>query len=300
LDLNDFYYFVHVVDRGGITPASRSLSIPKSTISHRMQTLEAALGAHLINRNSRQFSVTDIGLDFYKHAALMLEQAQAAEAVVKQRLVEPSGLIRCTTAVAVAQFATSKVLPQFLDRFPKVDVLQHITDQMVDIVAENFDLAIRAHSEALPNSNLVQRTLGLAPWRLFAGRCYIEKYGMPTRPKDLADHRALFMMRFGQSPLWRLRSSEGEEHTICLKPRLASEDMVGLKATTQMGLGIVALPAFICREQVSSGELQAVLPEWSAGESTLTALMPARHGLLPSVRAFMDFLVSEILKVLKF
>ncbi len=76
--------------------------------------------------------------------------------------------------------------------------------------------------------------------------------------------------------------------------------MVGLKATTQMGLGIFALPAFICREQVSSGELQAVLPEWSAGESTLTALMPARHGLLPSVRAFMDFLVSEILKVLKF
>jgi DNA-binding transcriptional LysR family regulator len=300
LDLNDFYYFVHVVDRGGITSASRSLSIPKSTISHRMQILEAALGAHLINRNSRQFSVTDIGLDFYKHAALMLEQAQAAEAVVRQRLVEPSGLIRFTTAVAVAQFATSKVLPQFLDRFPKVDVLQHITDQMVDIVAENFDLAIRAHSEALPNSNLVQRTLGSAPWRLFAGRYYIEKYGMPTRPKDLADHRALFMMRLGQSPLWRLRSSEGEEHTICLKPRLASEDMVGLKATTQMGLGIVALPAFVCREQVASGELQAVLPEWSAGESTLTALMPARHGLLPSVRAFMDFLVSEIPKVLKF
>jgi DNA-binding transcriptional LysR family regulator len=129
LDLNDFYYFVHVVDRGGITSASRSLSIPKSTISHRMQILEAALGAHLINRNSRQFSVTDIGLDFYKHAALMLEQAQAAEAVVRQRLVEPSGLIRFTTAVAVAQFATSKVLPQFLDWFPKVDVLQHITDQ---------------------------------------------------------------------------------------------------------------------------------------------------------------------------
>ena len=299
LDLNDFYYFVHVVDHGGITAASRSLSVPKSTISHRIQVLEASLGARLINRTSRRFSVTDVGLDFYKQAALMLEQAQVAESIVKQRLVEPSGLIRFTAAVASAQFVMGKVLPEFLDRFPKINVLQHITDQAVDIVAENFDLAIRAHSDALPDSNLVQRTLGSAPWRLFAGRQYIERYGMPALPADLANHRALFMMRGGLPPLWRLRSPAGDEHTIRVEPRLMSDDMVGLKQASKKGLGIVALPAYICREDVAAAELQMVFPEWSAGESTLTALMPFRHGLLPSVRVFVDFLVSEIPKVIK-
>jgi DNA-binding transcriptional LysR family regulator len=293
LDLNDFYYFVNVVDRGGITAASRSLSVPKSTVGHRIQTLEAALGVRLINRTSRQFSVTEIGLDFYKHAALMLEQAQAAEDIVKQRLVEPSGLIRVTTAVATAQFVTGKLLPGFLDRFPKISILQHVSDASVDLIAENFDLAIRAHSTTLPDSNLVQRSLGSVPWRLFAGPRYMAQYGLPAKPEELASHHALFMMRGGLPPMWRLRNAEGFEYTSRLDPRLMSDDMFGLKAAARAGLGIVALPAYTCREDVALGELLPVLPEWSAGDSSLTALMPIRH-LLPSVRAFMDFLLAEI------
>ena len=300
LDLNDFYYFVSVVDRGGITAASRSLSVPKSTISNRIQQLEASLGTRLINRTSRQFSVTDAGLDFYRHAALMLEEAQAAEAIVKRRLVEPSGLIRVTTAVAIAQFATAKALPEFLCRYPKINVVQHVTDSSVDLVAENFDLAIRAHSNALPDSNLIKRTLGSAPWRLFAGQRYIEEFGMPDSPEKLAHHDALFMMRPGVQPTWLLRRSDGVEHRVSLRPRVVNNDMVGLKGAAQMGLGIVALPAYICREDVITGRLQPVLPEWCAGESTLTALLPFRQGLLPSVRALLDFLVAEIPKALVF
>ncbi|NPT43074.1 LysR family transcriptional regulator [Paraburkholderia sp. 1N] len=300
LDLNDFYYFVSVVDRGGMTAASRSLSVPKSTISYRIQQLEASLGARLINRTTRQFSVTDAGLEFYKHAALMLEKAQAAEAIVKGRLVEPGGIVRVTTAVAIAEFATAKVLPEFLGRYPKINVIQHVTDASVDIVAENFDLAIRAHSNSLPDSNLIKRTLGFAPWRLFAGQRYVKEFGMPNSPEQLAHHNGLFMMRTGVQPTWLLRRSDGIEHRVPLRPRVMTNDMVGLKAAAQMGLGIVALPAYICREDVISGRLQPVLPEWSAGESTLTALLPFRHGVLPSVRAYLDFLISEIPKALVF
>jgi DNA-binding transcriptional LysR family regulator len=243
LDLNDFYYFVSVVDRGGMTAASRSLSVPKSTISYRIQQLEASLGARLINRTTRQFSVTDAGLEFYKHAALMLEKAQAAEAIVKGRLVEPGGIVRVTTAVAIAEFATAKVLPEFLGRYPKISVIQHVTDASVDIVAENFDLAIRAHSNSLPDSNLIKRTLGFAPWRLFAGQRYVKEFGMPDSPEQLAHHNGLFMMRTGVQPTWLLRRSDGIEHQVPLRPRVMTNDMVGLKAAAQMGLGIVALPA---------------------------------------------------------
>jgi len=294
LDLNDFYYFVHVVDRGGITAASRSLSVPKSTVSFRIQQLESALGARLLNRTSRQFSVTDAGMDFYKHAAVMLREAQAAEALVRQRVIEPVGNIRITTAFATAQFATGKIIPGFLRKYPKVNIVQHVTDTSIDLVAENFDLAIRAHSGNLPDSDLVKRTLGEAPWRLFAASKYLDPIRPLEAPSQLAEHSALFMPRAGAQPTWHLKHTSGREEQIMLRPRFTTDDLVGLKAAALDGLGIVALPAYTCKEDIDRGTLRTVLPEWSAGESTLTALFPNRLGILPSVRVFTEYLANAI------
>ncbi|QBR02649.1 LysR substrate-binding domain-containing protein [Paraburkholderia pallida] len=300
LDLNDFYYFVHVVDREGISAAARALSVPKSTVSFRIQQLEAALGTRLINRTTRQFNVTEAGRKFYGHAVLMLKQAQAAEAAVRDGQLEPSGTIRFTIAAATAQFATDKLLPIFLARYPKVSLVQHVTDAPVDLVAENFDLAIRAHSNMLPDSSLIGRELASAPWRLFAGNPYLATHGMPSSPSQLSEHHALFMARKGVRVEWRLRDVHGAEQVMPLRPRLVSEDMLVLKSAAEQGLGIVALPAYICREEVARGTLAPVLPDWSAGDSTLTALLPFRHGILPSVRAFMDFLLDEMPKAVVF
>ncbi|TDG17510.1 LysR family transcriptional regulator [Paraburkholderia silviterrae] len=300
LDLNDFYYFVHVVDRHGITAAARALSVPKSTVSFRIQQLEAALGARLINRTTRQFNVTEAGHNFYRHAVSMLKEAQAAEAVVRDGQLEPSGTIRFTIAAATAQFATDKLLPMFLGKYPKISLVQHVTDASVDLVAENFDLAIRAHSTMLPDSSLVGRELASAPWRLFAGIQYAEARGLPASPSQLGEHHTLFMARTGVRVEWRLRDAHGQEQVIPLRPRLVSEDMLVLKSAAQQGLGIVALPAYVCREEVALGTLTPVLPEWSAGESTLTALLPFRHGISPSVRAFVDFLLGEMPKAVVF
>ncbi|MBP0589405.1 LysR family transcriptional regulator [Paraburkholderia sp. LEh10] len=298
LDLNDFHYYVEVVERGGITAASKSLLASKSTISNRIRQLECALGVRLINRTSRQFSVTDVGTDFYKQAVLMLRQAKAAETIVRSRVVAPRGTIRMTSPVAAAQFAIGKLLPAFLGRFPEVDVWQHLTDRSVDIVAENFDLAIRSHSEPLPDSSLVQRTLGTASWRLFAARSYMEEYGTPCKPDHLSEHNTLVAMSCAESVGWNLQSDDGFKQSVSVNPRLISEDILSLKSAAEAGLGIVALPAYVCKGAIESGELINVLPEWSAGESTLTALVPVRQGMLPSVRAFMDFLVEKMPKVL--
>ena len=166
LDLNDFYYFVQVVDRGGFTAAGRTLRVPKSTLSHRIQQLEAELGVRLLNRTSRRFGMTDAGGEFYRHAVAMLQQAEQAETAIRHRLTEPTGTVRFTAGVATAQFAMRDMVADFLVRFPKVNVVGHATDQTVDIVGENFDVAIRAHSTPLPDSTLVQRTLAPAPWFL--------------------------------------------------------------------------------------------------------------------------------------
>jgi DNA-binding transcriptional LysR family regulator len=292
---------VQVVDRGGFTAAGRSLRIPKSTLSHRIQQLEANLGVRLLNRTSRQFGMTDAGKEFYGHAVAMLREAELAENAIRHRLTEPTGIVRCTAAVATMQFALRGILADFLVRYPKVNVVAHATDQYVDIVGENFDIAIRAHSDPLPDSTLVRRTLTPAPWFLFAGAAYVDANGPLDRPQDLAKHPSLFMMRTGVSPIWRLRRSgpRREEVVVPLAPRLLIDDMLSLKQAAIGGLGIVALPCYVCRDDVQSGVLQQVLPGWVADDSTLTALMPYRQGLLPSVRAFVDHLAGELPKAVR-
>ena len=299
LDLNDFYYFVQVVDRGGFTAASRTLRLPKSTLSHRIRQLESGLGVRLLNRTSRRFGMTDAGGDFYRHAAEMLHHAEHAEASIRHRLSEPIGTVRFTSAMATMQFALREVVADFLARYPKIDVVAHATDQNVDIVGENYDVAIRAHSDPLPDSTLVRRTLAPAPWLLFAGAAYLDANGVPRTPEDLRKHSSLFMMRTGVSPTWRLRhsSERNGEVAVPLTPRLMSDDMVGLKQAAIAGLGIVALPGYVCREELRSGTLRRVLPAWVAGDSTLTALLPYRQGVLPSVRAFIDHLTVQVPKV---
>jgi DNA-binding transcriptional LysR family regulator len=298
LDLNDFYYFVQVVDRSGFTAAGRMLRIPKSTLSHRIQRLETELGVRLLNRTSRRFAMTDAGEDFYRHAVVMLQDAELAESAIRRRVTEPTGVVRCTAAMATMQFAMCDIVADFLLRHPKVNVVAHATDRNVDIVGENYDVAIRAHSEPLPDSTLVQRALTPAPWLLFAGSAYLDANETPKTPEDLRNHASLFMMRTGIAPVWRLRrSSEAKDEVVMpLTPRLLCDDMIALKQAAIAGLGVVALPGYVCREDVRSGALRQVLPAWLAGDSTITALIPYRRGLLPSVRVFIDHLSAELPK----
>ncbi|ABR91607.1 transcriptional regulator, LysR family [Janthinobacterium sp. Marseille] len=298
LDLNDFYFFVHVVDRGGFTAAGRTLQVPKSTLSHRMQQLESNLGVRLLNRTSRRFGMTDAGEEFYRHAVAMLREAELAETTVRNRLGEPTGTVRCTAGVATMQFALAEIITDFLKIYPKVNVVAHSADRPIDIVGENYDIAIRAHTDPLPDSNLVQKTLAPTPWFLFAGADYIDANGAPKKPQDLQNHPSLFMMRTNVAPVWKLRhvSQAKDEIVMPLTPRLLSDDMVGLQRAAINGLGIVALPSYICREAVRSGALRRVLPDWIAGDATITALIPYRKGLLPSVRVFLDHLAAEFPK----
>ena len=301
LDLNDFFHFVQVVDRGGFTAAGRMLRIPKSTLSHRIQRLESDLGVRLLNRTSRQFAMTDAGEEFYRHAVVMLRDAEFAESAIRHRLTEPTGTVRCTAAMATMQFALRDILADFLLRYPKVNVIAHATDRTVDIVGENYDVAIRAHSDPLPDSTLVQRALTPAPWLLFAGTAYLDAHDAPKTPDDLRNHPSLFMMRTGVAPAWRLRRTgkAKTEVAIPLTPRLLCDDMIALKQAAMAGLGVVALPGYVCRDDVQSGALRQVLPAWLAGDSTITALIPYRRGLLPSVRAFIDHLSAALPKAVQ-
>jgi len=295
LDLNDFRYFVQVVDRGGFTAAAGALKVPTSTLSYRVQQLEKELGIALLARTSRAVTMTDAGREFYKHAIAMLERADEAEMSVRQRQLEPAGVVRYTTAPAIAQFAMPDMLNDFLRKYPKVTLIQHVSQQFADIVTDRYDIAIRGHSGPLPDSNLVKRALAEVPWFLFAAPAYLKEHGEPSQPTDLATHAGLLVEHSNLEPRWQLFSIKEDvtiEVALEAAPRIVGTCFHTLRNSTLAGLGIVALPGYICRDEVRSGLLKRVLPDWIAAHSSITALMPNRGGMSAAARAFVDHITA--------
>jgi DNA-binding transcriptional LysR family regulator len=201
--------------------------------------------------------------------------------------------VRISTAVATAQFALRSVLPRFCERFPQVRLLERLSDVEVDIVAEGFDIAIRAHSQPLQDSTLVQRPLAPTPWMLFSSPAFFDGAKVPEEPGEIAQRRSLFMFREGVPCEWTLRRGD-EVRNVRISPVLMTSCMLTLKDAAMAGLGIVALPGYVCKDEVAQGRLMRVLPEWTCGDAQLTALVPFGQNQLPSVRALLDFLVQEV------
>ena len=297
LDLTGVFYFVQAVERKGMSAAARALDVPKSTVSRHILALEAALGARLIQRTTRSFALTDIGQEFYSHAVATLTEAETAENAVRNRLAEPSGTIRFTCSVAFAQLGLADLIPRFMNLYPRVRIVQHATNRYVDPVQEGFDICVRAHSASLPSSTLIQRHLVDIPWHLFAGPEYLARKGTPASPEDLAKHDGVGLRQSDEQHFWSLTHERHGDKTatVAYRPCLQSDDMGTLKVAARTR-GIVALPHYVARDEVRSGLLVRVLPQWHAGIAKLSLLMPSRRGLLPSVRAFVEFLHAHVPK----
>ncbi|NLS01503.1 LysR family transcriptional regulator [Rhizobium sp. P38BS-XIX] len=289
IDMNDFRYFMTIVDSGSFTAAGRALGLPTSTLSYRMKLLEEKLGLTLLLRSSRQLALTEAGAEFYRYALVTVERADEAISAMRDRIREPSGPIRYTTAIATAQFVMPKVIRSFFVKYPQISLVEHAADHFVDIVGERFDLAIRAHSTPLPDSNLIQKRLARIPWQLFASPAYLAEKGVPKDPAELANHTTLFVRRDNTQPRWSLTHQQtGETADIPLSPRLASSCIKAIQSAAKADIGVASLPVYLCRQEIKTGQLVAVLPEWRSADAVLTALMPTRSGMGAGLRAFVD------------
>lgn len=291
LNLNDLHFFVQAVDSGGFAAAARRLGCPKSTVSKRVAELEARLGALLIHRTSRSFTLTDTGRDFYDHARAAMIEAEAAEAVVHRRLAEPRGTVKITSSVPTAQFRLAERLPLLARAYPKLTIHLHVTDRFVDLVQDGFDIAVRSHFAPLPDSDLMQRRIGEDLFVLVASPGYLRERGTPATPQALKDHDSI--VANPASAVLRLRSRSGEEIAVTPTPRLYADESIPLLKAAEAGLGITRLPEHIVAEALTSGRLVRVLPEWSAGTVMTTLLTPHRRSQLPAVRAVIDFLAEK-------
>jgi len=289
-DLNDLYYFVQVVDHGGFAPAARALGLQKSKLSRRVRQLEERLGVRLLNRSSRRFSVTEIGREFHARCVAMLVEAEAAEQIVAQSQVEPRGVIRVSCPVALVSFQFAALTARFMAENPRVEVHLESTNRRVDLIAEGIDVAIRVRFPPLEPTDLVMRKLDVSTQCLVAHPQLIGN--ALTSPADLAGLPSLDLGPPHRPHRWQLHAADGRSAAIPHNPRLVTDDMAALREAALAGVGIVQLPTMMVWADIDAGRLVHVLPEWRPEAGVIHAIFPSRRGLLPAVRAFVDYLAT--------
>jgi DNA-binding transcriptional LysR family regulator len=293
-DLNDLYLFAAVVEHGGFSAAGRALNMPKSRLSKRISQLEERLGVRLLQRTSRKFVVTEVGERFYGHCRAVVEEARAAQEAVDELQAEPRGTVRVSCPVSLAQTVIAYLLPDFLAKYPKVQVRLLSSDRRVDIIGEGYDVAIRVRTRLDTDAALVLRIFGFSSVLAVASPALLDAYGRPQRPSDLSGLPALSLVEREGAHEWELIGPGEERARVEIAPRLVCGDFNVMLEAARRGIGVALLPEFVCAPAIALGELEVVLPDWSAPQGVMHFIYPSRRGLLPAVRAFVDFLAERL------
>jgi DNA-binding transcriptional LysR family regulator len=278
---------------GGFAPAGRALGIPKSKLSRRIGLLEERLGVRLIQRSTRHFSATEIGQNYYTHCKAMLVEAEAAQEAIEVTRSEPRGIVRVTCPVALLDTRIGVILADFMVEHHQVQVHLEATNRRVDVIGEGIDIAIRVRTPPLEDSDLVMRLLADRAQCLVASPTLLARYGIPNSPADLAALPSLDLGVPQNEHVWNLFGPEGAEATIYHRPRYITRGMLALRTAALAGVGVVQLPKMVVLDELRSGELVQVLPQWMPRRDVVHAVFASRRGLLPSVRALVDYLAKR-------
>lgn len=282
--------FARVAEARSFSGAARRLGISKSLVSKEVAKLEKALGARLLNRTTRQLSLTEFGAAFYEHCARVVQEAEEAELLVERLHANPRGVLKCTAPVAFATLHVARALPEFLAQYPEVKVDLTVSDRFFELAEEGYDLAIRIARE-LP-ANMVARPITPINRVICGTPQYFARRGVPGTPKELANHDCVVYTHANPDSVWHL-SANGTDVAVPVRGALkVNDDEVAWQAV-RAGLGLSLLPTFIVGDDLQAGRLQAVLTEYLPSERTLYALyLPNRH-LSAKVRVFIDFMLSR-------
>jgi DNA-binding transcriptional LysR family regulator len=294
-DLNDLQFFASVVEHGGYAAAERALGIPKSRLSRRITQLEADLGVRLLQRSTRKFAVTDIGQDVYRHAQSMIAEAQAAREAVERVSAEPRGSVRVSAPVELAQRMIAPLLPEFMAAHPQVRVQLLVANRRFDVIPEGIDVALRVRTKLDSDGELVLRHFGEVAELLVASPAYLEAHGRLSHPSELENHATLSASEDESRQQWTLHGPDGAVVRVDIRPVLMTQDFGVLMAAAKAGQGIALLPETVCADAVRAGELKLVFKEkWLLPQGICHAVYPSRRGVLPAVRALIDFLALRI------
>ncbi|OWQ66183.1 LysR family transcriptional regulator [Stenotrophomonas maltophilia] len=296
-DLNETLIFVKVVEQGSFIAAAKSLGLPKTTVSRKVQELETRLGARLLHRTTRRLGLTEAGSIYHEHCQRIARELEEAESAVSQLQSGPRGWLRFTVPYSIGITWIAPLLGQFHAQYPEIRLDMHMGNEKLDLIAGEADLALRVG--ALPDSNLVARKLGSLRTQVFASPAYIERYGEPLHPEELQFHRILAMRKpyhTGNSPrfTWQLGENGGELRDFPVTPLMTANDMSALNGALVCGEGLLLTGDVMAKPFVESGMVRRVLAGWTGPEVDFNAVFAGGRLVSPKVRAFVDFLVEKL------
>lgn len=295
LEPNDLLLFARVVEAGSFSRAAERVGAPKSTVSRRLAELERRLGERLLLRSTRRLSVTDFGQAVLEHARRVAQEVDGTLALAHHRQAQPSGRLRVSMPGDFAVVALSGMLAAFSQAHPAISLELDLSPRRVDLIGENFDLAVRMGSLD-EDSQLAARLLGRMSNGLYAAPSYLERAGTPQIPEDLAGHAGLLLLnRAGDAVPWLL-SQAGNDAVRHVAPqvRLTANAPELLMRLAREGTGIASVPDHYAARWLDSGELLRVLPNWSLPLVEAWAVFPGRRLMPARTRVFIDALVTAL------
>ncbi len=293
IDLNDMIVFSAVAQAGSFSNAAASLGMPKSTVSRRIASLEAQLGVRLIQRTTRKLSLTDAGADYAERCRAIQLAADEANEALQSAGDNPRGLLRITAPYEIGRNEITAVLADYCRAYADVEVEALYTDQVVDLVGEGFDLAIRTGD--LIDSSMVARRLGPTQRFLCASPDYVARKGAPTEPLELPEHDIVVFdapAALGGTQ-WTL-TGPGGDIEVTVRPRISVNDFPSVAHMVRQGLGIGLIASWVCHDDLRAGRLVRVLEAHTPKEKSIYAVYPSRRLMSAKLRVFLDLLSERL------
>jgi DNA-binding transcriptional LysR family regulator len=293
-DFEALAIFAKVVELRSFAAASAELALSKATVSKAISRLEDRLGARLFNRTSRRLALTDAGQRLSERAARLLADGEAAENEALSQSVAPRGLVRLAVPMTFGIKAVAPILPEFLEQYPDVSVDLHLSDAMVDLIGEGFDAGLRI--ARLPDSSLIARRLCAMPRYTVAAPSYLKRYGRPTHPMHLAQHRCFAYTYLPTPNVWHYTNAAGEQASVRPAGQLRVNNGEALIPALVAGLGIADLPDFIVGDAIAAGQVEIILKGWKQAEGAVHLVMPPGGPRPARVEVLSDFLGTHFAK----
>ena len=283
--------FARVVEQGSFARAAERLGVSTSAVSRSVSELEAHLGVRLLNRTTRRLSLTDSGTAFLERTVQLLADLEEAEAAVSAAAAAPRGTLRMTCAITFGERHVAPAVAEFAHRHPQLRFDLELSDRVVDIVDEGFDLAIRIGS---PGSQaLIARRIGETQLICCASPGYLAQHGVPRVPEDLARHRCLSYAYLAVRDVWSFRDESGAPRSVRIAGSLVANNGRFLAEIAAAGGGVTQEPDFILGDELAAGRLVPVLAEFAPAALPIYVVYPSRRHLSAKVRAFVDFIAAR-------
>ncbi len=292
-DFSNMQLFVLVVQEGSFSAAARALGITPSSVSRQISQLEGELNARLFQRTTRKQSLTEAGGIYFQHAERIIADLKIARLAVNRLTDTPSGSLHITVEADFAVAYIAPILPEFLEHFPNISIRISMSVGMVDLVDSGIDMAIRIGH--LDDSSLIARNIAVSRSIVCASPAYIERHGEPLHPGDLEAHNCLSFRVGTGVKYWRFSVPEGPLN-VPISGRIDVNSVVFLRSLALQGQGIIMVPQWVVRDELSQGKLIPLLEDYplQPSSSPIQAVFPHSRHLAPKVRAFVEFLVERL------